>query len=390
MRPRQPLNAMRLPFALLTVALAATAACRKPGDATSADTSSGSAASEDNASPGAQVALPVVAAPVRRGDLVLTVTTTGQVVSEAVALLKSEVSGTVSRVAVRPGDRVRRGQVLVAFDPKPLDLAVSEAEAAVEQARVQFRDLTYPDSLVTGRPPTEEQRRVAAVRSGLQAALVRLEKAKLDRERATVVSPFDGMVDRVEVAPGVRVSVGEPLVRVVDLSQLRVEANVLEHDLPFVRDGGEATVSSAATGGRSIRGRIVAILPMVDTASRSGRVYVRLPANSGLRPGMYADVRLEAARLANRILVPARAVIQRDGRPLVFVVKEGRAQWVYINPGRSNGSETEVLPDTATGSIPVQVGDQVIVEGHITLAHDAPVRVISGDTAVGIRAGRGQ
>jgi HlyD family secretion protein len=105
---------------------------------------------------------------------------------------------------------------------------------------------------------------------------------------------------------------------------------------------------------------------------------------------MYADVRLEAARLANRILVPARAVIQRDGRPLVFVVKEGRAQWVYINPGRSNGSETEVLPDTATGLIPVQVGDQVIIEGHITLAHDAPVRVVSGDTAIGVRAGRGQ
>jgi HlyD family secretion protein len=92
---------------------------------------------------------------------------------------------------------------------------------------------------------------------------------------------------------------------------------------------------------------------------------------------MYADVRLEATRLPNRIMVPAAAVIERDGRPLVFVVKGGRAQWVYIFPGRTNGFETEVLPDSASGLIPVAVGDTVLVEGHLTLTHDAPVKLIA-------------
>jgi hypothetical protein len=86
-------------------------------------------------------------------------------------------------------------------------------------------------------------------------------------------------------------------------------------------------------------------------------------------------VRLEANRLTNRRLVPARAVIERDGRPLVFVVQEGRAKWTYIQPGRSNGVFTEVLPDSASGQIPLNAGDLVIVEGHLTLTHDAPVRV---------------
>ena len=113
----------------------------------------------------------------------------------------------------------------------------------------------------------------------------------------------------------------------------------------------------------------------VDSTTRAGRVYVRVPGNSALRPGMYADVRLEANRLTGRRLVPARAVIERDGRPLVFVVKNGRAQWTYITPGRSNGVDTEVLPDSATGQIPVSPGDAVIVEGHLTLTHDAPVRI---------------
>jgi HlyD family secretion protein len=90
---------------------------------------------------------------------------------------------------------------------------------------------------------------------------------------------------------------------------------------------------------------------------------------------MYADLRLEATRLPGRVLVPAGAVIERDGRPLVFVVKAGRAQWVYIIPGKSNGAETEVLPDSSTGAVPLAVGDTVLVEGHLTLTHDAPVRV---------------
>jgi HlyD family secretion protein len=88
-------------------------------------------------------------------------------------------------------------------------------------------------------------------------------------------------------------------------------------------------------------------------------------------------VRLQAQRLTGRRLVPTRAIIERDGRPLVFVVKDGRAQWTYVLPGRSNGRETEILPDSTSGIIPVNIGDRVIVEGHLTLTHDAPVRAVA-------------
>jgi hypothetical protein len=49
---------------------------------------------------------------------------------------------------------------------------------------------------------------------------------------------------------------------------------------------------------------------------------------------------------------------------------------VYVNPGRGNGTEVELLPDSSTGEIPVKPGDVVLVEGHLTLTHDAPVRVV--------------
>lgn len=373
---------LRLSAFALVATLASLAACNKGEGEEGTENGEASDSSSVGADAPAttQLTLPVAAVEVREGDLVLTVSTTGQVASDEVATLRSEVAATVSKVLVRPGDRVRAGQPLVEFDAQLLEIAVKEAEANLERAQVSYRDTYYPDSVVTGRPPSEEQRRNARARSGLSSAEVALERAQYEREKAIVKSPFAGLVDQVMIAPGMRVSTGDQITRVVNLGALRVDAQVLEHDMPLVKEGGQAIVSSAAGGNRPIIGRVVAVLPLVDTTTRSGRAFVRIPANTSLRPGMYADVRLEATRLPNRRLVPTRAIIQRDNRPLVFVVRDGRAQWVYINPGRSNGLETEVLPDSGTGLIPVEVGDNVIVEGHLTLTHDAAVRVVNADT----------
>lgn len=333
----------------------------------------------DTESPGANgiIKLPVVAAEARDGDLVLTINTTGLVRSDAEGTLKAEVSGTVINVPVQPGDHVRAGAPLVVLDPRPFELAVREAQVGVDEATLRYEEFIVMDSLAMRRASTESYRRVANTRSGLAAAKVRLERAQLDRERAVIAAPFTGVVDRVTVAIGERVSAGLDVTSVVDMDHLRIEAAVLEHDLPLIRVGGEALISSAAAPNHSVKGRVVAVLPLVDSAARAGRAYVRTTGNSVLRPGMYADVRLETSRLTHRRLVPAKAVIERDGRPLVFVVKDGRALWTYINPGRTNGRETEVLPDSSTGEIPVSAGDQVIVEGHLTLTHDAPVRVVA-------------
>ena len=354
-------------------------ACKgKEAAATSAAADSAAAPAD---APGGSLSLPVTGAPVRKGDLVLTIATTGQVRSEAVAQIKVETNGTVDEVLVAPGATVRKGDVLVRLDPRPFDLAVREAETALDEARIRLQANLAADSILLTNAQDAARQRNAVTLSGVPGAEVRLERARLDRERATIVAPFDGIVDRLEVAAGSRVSAGQDVATVVDMMHLRLEAQVLEHDLPYVKVGGEAQVSAPGAGTEPLRGRISAVLPLVDTVARAGRVVVSVAAQGCgrpagcLRPGMYADLRLEAARLPGRVIVPAAAVIERDGRPLVFVARGGRAQWVYILPGRSNGADTEVLPDSSSGEIPVGVGDTVLTSGHLTLTHDAPVRV---------------
>ena len=362
---------------LLALTLVLLAGCKKK-DSTGAE-AGGTSAADSTAKDAAanNVTLPVVGQAVRKGDLILSVVTTAQVRSDGVAMLKSETVGPISAVNVRPGQSVTQGQVLVAVDPRELDLAVDRAQADLEDAKLKLLDNIVPDSIVSGKPVTGERLRSAEIRAGMDRAKASLEEAKLRRERASITAPFNGVVEEMKVSVGERLSQGQDVAKIVDLKNLRIEASVLEHDLPFIKIGGEATITAAAFPDRPIRGRVAAILPLVDSTTRAGRAVIRATGNGILRPGMYADVRLEATRLPSRIIVPASAVIERDGRPLVFVVKNGRAQWVYILPGRTNGFETEVLADSSTGQIPVAAGDTVLVEGHLTLTHDAPVRLIA-------------
>lgn len=107
---------------VLLVVLALGACGKKDGDAKSTDS-----IPQDSSQQGSTLTLPVVGEEVRQGDLILTVSATGLVRTDASATIKAETGGTVA-ATVRAGDRVEKGQVLARLDPKPLDLAVQEAE----------------------------------------------------------------------------------------------------------------------------------------------------------------------------------------------------------------------------------------------------------------------
>lgn len=360
------MKSLRVPL----LALALAVGCKAKADPNAPLT-----AATDSAKAGSTLAIPVVGEPVRKGDLVLTVSATGQLESAATANVNSETDGIVNVVKAHPGDLVHAGDTLAALDPASLDLDVRSAQAALDQDQVRYNSDVHTDSVVEGtvRP---ERRRFLQAQDGIASAQVQLDKAQLARKHAVVRAPFDGVIENVGVAVGDHIGAGTAVATVVDMKHLRVEAVVLEHDLPLLRVGGDAWVTVAAFPDKPVHGTISAILPLVDTVTRAGRALINIDGNGELRPGMYADVQLEATRLHDRIIVPARAIIERDNRPLVFVADSGQAEWVYVNAGRSNGRETEILPDSATGEIPLKPGQVVLTEGHLTLTHQAPIKLV--------------
>jgi RND family efflux transporter MFP subunit len=136
-----------------------------------------------------------------------------------------------------------------------------------------------------------------------------------------------------------------------------------------MRTGREVDLRFSAYPGKTFKGVVEAVSPVVNTDDRTCTVYIGVGnLAEEIKPGMHAEVEIAADIYKNRLLVPQEAVLTRSGRRLVFVVEGGLARWRYIEIGVENEKFAEILDG-------VKEGEPVIVEGHFTLAHDAKVSV---------------
>lgn len=382
-----------------------------PGNGGGEETQSAPPASETQtaASP-----LPVKVATAKVADLEKRVKSPGEVFTERKVILKAEVRGVLKKLNIQEGRSVRTGEVLAELDDTPYRLQLEQDEASRLKALSELlldRLFQQPDlsgnredldklkkaeeaflraeaAHRQGRLSQEELDRVRrefelaligsglkrdeiiAASKGLTQAEVNVKRARMELEKARITAPFSGVVTQIKVAPGENIETGREICTLVDLSQLKIEARVLETLIGKIKLGREADVRFSAYPGKVFRGRVAAISPLVNPAEKTCGVFIHLDNPSGeIKPGMHAEVEIVSEVFPGRLLVPQAAVLVRGGRPLVFVIENGLAKWRYIQTGEENEQLVEVLDG-------VKEGEQVIVEGHLTLAHDSPVRVI--------------
>ncbi|HEX6938278.1 MAG TPA: efflux RND transporter periplasmic adaptor subunit [Longimicrobiales bacterium] len=330
------------------------------------------------------VAIPVEGAPVVRDTLVLSVSASGQAAAYRRATVRAQVEGQVTRVLVRESERVGAGALLLEVDPTQYELEVERARAAVASAEASFRELTLFDDRIDDPEVRAERERVARAKSQLDQTRVALREAELRLARTRVRAPFPGRVASVRVVPGQWVQPGDELLTVVDLDPIKVEVQVLEGEVAYLKPGRKATISFAAFPDTAFVGTIETINPVVDEATRTAKVTAMVPNPDGrILPGMYARVSLEAQRFPDRILVPRAAILERDRRPMLFVFEDGRAKWRYVTPGLENETMVEIVPNPETEM--VEPGEVVLTNGHYTLIHDARVRLVESVAEAGGR-----
>ncbi|MCA9573100.1 MAG: efflux RND transporter periplasmic adaptor subunit, partial [Myxococcales bacterium] len=330
-----------------------------------------------------------------RDTLWIRVRAAGQAEAFRRTTLTAQVAGPVRAVPVRENDRVALGGPLVQIDTTEFALRVAQARADLRAAESDYRQLVLFDDEIEDPSVREERQRFARSRSGLEQREVALRQAELELARSHVQAPFDGRVADLEVVEGQYVTAGSPLMTVVDLDPIKVEVQVLEAELGALTEGRRAEVTFAAYPGERFTGRIETINQVVDPESRTGRVTVLLPnADGRIKPGMYAEVALDAEALPDRVLVPRTAILERgEGRrrTMLFVYEgsggTGLAKWRYVNVGRENDAYVELLREGEETGF-VEPGEIVLVEGHHYLAHDTPIRLVENVATEGGRPGR--
>jgi RND family efflux transporter MFP subunit len=309
--------------------------------------------------------VPVVVDTARVGTLPITVHATGQIIPWQEVSLVAQVRGPVLRAPEKEGVRFAPGEVVYEIDPTAyrLDLERAELEEGKALAEYEFELRNRREEI------TPEIREMIKIATGLKEAELAVAQARHQYENAVVRAPYACAVADLVARKGGLVYAGDKLCRLVDTSRLKVTVSVGETDAGRIVEGARAWVSVPALGTAERPGVVNSVSPVVSPETGGCGVEIALEDANGLKPGMYARVRVLAQEVPDAVIVPDDAVLMRSERPLVFVVRDGIAKWQYV----SIGARGDDLVQITEG---VQPGDIVIVEGHFALAHDAPVAAV--------------
>ncbi len=283
------------------------------------------------------------------------------------AVLNARTGGEVLAVGARAGDAVQAGQLVVSLDTRDLRLRVQQAEASLAAARAQMalaqqqRDRAQPlrDShYVSDSELSNAERQVDIRAADVSAAEASLAQARQQLADAAVRAPFAARVSERLVEPGQSVPPGSPLLRLVDLSVLELEAQVPATALAALKTGQVVSFSVDGYGDRQFAGRISRINPVAQAASRRIPVYVQVDNRDGLlRAGLFAKGTIRDDSAHSGLSVPATA-LQPDGQGgwRVHTLQDGHLQARPVTVALRDESRDVAL---VSG---LRAGDRVLVQ----------------------------
>lgn len=274
----------------------------------------------------------------------------------AVFVVQARSSGFVEKLHARaPLDPVAKGQPLV-------ELLVPDWAAA--QAEYLLLQRGGRDS---GLAEAARNRLQLLGMSEEQIGL--LEKTAQPQARITLYAPINGVIAELGVREGMTVTSGAMLFRLVDLSSVWVNAEIPEAQATWLRPGTAVEARVPSFPGQVFRGRVSAILPEVNAATRTLRARVELGNPGGrLKPGMFATLGFAGGAGTKALLVPSEAVIRTGERSVVIVAEgEGKFRPQDVELGVESGGKSEIRKGLSEG-------DKVVVSGQFLIDSEASLR----------------
>ena len=315
-------------------------------------------------SPRMQQNLGVRTVEVKSGSLTSTVEAVGSVAynERDVAVVQARSNGFLERLHVRaPLDPVRKGEPLA-------ELYVPDWVAAQEEYLSAKRISGQSDSKsLAGLADAARQRMRLAGMSDAQIAAV--EAGGKVQARFIITAPIAGVIGELTAREGMTVMAGAPLFRINGLSTVWVNAEVPEISAAQVRPGNPVEARTPAVSGAVFKGKVSAILPEVNPATRTIKARIEIANPNGqLVPGMFATVSFAPAARKDVLLVPSEAVIQTGKRSVVVVAQgDGKFAPVDVEVGLDSNGQTEIRKG-------LQAGQKVVVSGQFLVDSEANLK----------------
>lgn len=304
------------------------------------------------------------------GDLV----TTGRVTFDErrVAQITAYSAGRIERLYVNfTGDTVRRGAPVAAIWSPDLFATQQEYLLAINN-RARMQRAGFSDARSAAGDLVESTRRRLQLFGMTEGQIAQLERGGKPLYTTTIVAPVSGVVTNKLVVPQQYVAQGQPLFEVADLTNVWVEVDVYEQQLPDVKIGQRVLISSPAVPDVDFPGTVAFIQPVLSGETRTVRVRVDI-ANPKLqlKPDMYVSVRVANSEIEEHIMIPASAVIDRGQKQFVWVeARAGTYEPREVKTGPRHGSNVVIVSGIAAG-------EKIVIEGGFLLDSEAQLRSIT-------------
>jgi RND family efflux transporter MFP subunit len=271
----------------------------------------------------------------------------------------AKISGYLKRIAVDKGDRVEAGQVIAEIESPELDQQVANAEAAyVLQQATDGRTQILVRSGIVAKQDGD------MTHSALKQAEASLAQVRAMQQYEQIRAPFAGVVTARAVDPGALIpqattsATGTPIVTVASVGMVRVYANLPQSTALRVQVGDAASINVDEYPDRAFTGAVSRRAEALRTASRTMLVEVDVPNEDGaLLPGMYATAHFTTTLPGGPPLVPDDALVFRDGKVYVPVVRDSRLVLAEVDLGFDDGRTVEITSGLdADDSVAMNVG----------------------------------
>jgi RND family efflux transporter MFP subunit len=289
-------------------------------------------------------------------------------VSANKADLRFQTSEPIVAIYVKNGDRVHKGQKIAMLEQFKPENNLAQAKDNLDRAYLDLQDALITQGYMHGDSAqvTKDILQIAKMRSNYPQMRNQYELAAYNYRNSILYAPFDGVVANLFTKVYNIPTAAEPFCTIIDDTR-EADFKILESELPFVHVGDNVQVSPFSVNNYSCEGRVSEINPSID---KNGMVRIKATIHSTckhLYDGMNVKLKLQRS-LGKQLVIPKDALVLRSNKKVVFTLKGGKAQWVYVQTGLENASGYVVTDGLAAG-------DSVIYEGNINLAHETPVKL---------------
>ena len=268
------------------------------------------------------------------------------------ATLSAQTGGRVLELPFDVDDYVPAGAVVARFTDVEQQSAQRRAQAALAAAESTAREAEadyerireiHARKLVAKAQLDQATARRDGARAALDSARAALRESAEQVDYTVIRAPYSGIVVKRHVQVGETVRPGQALISGISLGELRVEVQVPQSDVAAVREHRQAAVILDAASGARLEAKEVVVYPNADPQTHSFRVRLELPAQeTGLHPGMTVKVAFTVGE-AQRLLVPAAALLQRSEVTAVYVLDAQGPTLRQVRIGHRYGDRVEVL-----------------------------------------------